>query len=88
MAELYNKFTNDYFYKNQSNVIHTFPSDVKNEQGSVTITRMNGFSVKVEACAQYIHLFSTFRKSQEKYFFAYQIRISIIVDDKETNPQI
>lgn len=88
MAALYNKFTNDYFYKGQSNVIHSFPSDVKNEQGSVTITRIEGFSVKVEACAQYIHLFSTFRKSQEKYFFAYQIRISIIVDDQESNPRI
>ena len=88
MANLYNKFTNSYFYKSKSNVIHTFPSDVKNEQGSVTLTRMEGFSVKVEACAQYIHLFSTFRKSQEKYFFAYQIRISIIVDDQETNPRI
>jgi hypothetical protein len=70
MANLYDKFTNDYFYKN-SNIIHSFPTDVTNEQGSVTITRMEGFSVKVEACAQYIHLFSTFRKSQEKYFFAY-----------------
>ena len=52
------------------------------------ITRIEGFSVKVQACAQYIHLFSTFRKSQEKYFFAYQIRISIIVDDQESNPRI
>ena len=51
MENLYNKFTNDYFYKTSCGKIHSFPCDVKNEQGSVTITKMEGFSVKVEACA-------------------------------------
>ena len=52
MHDQYTKFTNSYYYKCPKNQIHSFPADVKNEQGSVTITRViDKFSVKVEACA-------------------------------------
>lgn len=76
MRDLFNKFTAGYFYK-YNNIINSYPMDVKNEQGSVTITQEADIIVKVEACAKYIHLFSSFNKNEEKYFFAYQIRFTL-----------
>jgi len=76
MRDLHNKFTTGYFYK-CNNTINSYPFDVNNEQGSVTITSETDITVKVEACAKYIHLFSSFNTNEEKYCFAYQIRFTL-----------
>ncbi len=56
--------------------IEPFPENPLHENGSVTIT--NG--IKIEAVARYIDFFSVFDQqyyARPKYYFTYQIRISV-----------
>ena len=71
LAKLQNQF-----YFNQKGQIESFPADPLQFGGSVTVT--NG--VRIEAVGRYIHYFSLFDTTyyhKPKFFFAYQIRLSV-----------
>ena len=70
LKDLAHKLESQYFFKD-GEILHSFPSNVKNEGGSITCTQ----GIRIETVAQYVHCFSEF--INPKYFYAYQVRISV-----------
>jgi hypothetical protein len=70
------------FYFNQKGQIESFPADPREFGGSVTVSNR----VKIEAVGRYIHYFSMFDTSYfhtPRFFFVYQIRLSVVEPQAE-----